>query len=131
MIKKLILLFFLIFSLSPAFAFEDCVITTNGRLSDISIEHNDIIDVYPLVTIMNEKNTLIIHPLKVGKTRFCVLKNNKDKVMFNVNVTEEKTTIDEVDGFDILEIDAPPGIYDYELDIPPGVGLSGGKKWTN
>ena len=131
MIKNLILLFFLIFALSPAFAFEDCVITTNGRLSDISIEHNDIIDVYPLVTIMNEKNTLIIHPLKVGKTRFCVLKNNKDKVMFNVNVTEEKTTIDEVDGFDILEIDAPPGIYDYELDIPPGVGLSGGKKWTN
>lgn len=134
MIKKLILLFFLIFSLSPAFAFEDCVITTNGRLSDISIEHNDIIDVYPLITIMNEKNTLIIHPLKAGKTRFCVLKNNKDKVMFNVNVTEEKTTVDEVDGFEILEIDTPPGIYEYELDTPPGIngfGLSGGQIWNN
>lgn len=134
MIKKIILLFSLIFAASPAFAFEDCIITTNGKLSDISIEHNEIIDVYPLITIMNEKNTLIIHPLKAGKTRFCVLKNNKDKVMFNVNITEEKTTVDEVDGFDILEIDTPPGIYDYELDTPPGIngfGLSRGKTWNN
>ena len=121
MIKKLILLFFLILAVSPVFAFEDCIITTNGKLTDISIEYNDIIDVYPLITIMNDKNTLIVHPLKIGKTRFCVLKNNKDKVMFNVNVTEEKTTIDNVDGFDILGIDTPPGLYEYELDTPPGV----------
>ena len=61
-------------------------------------------------------------------------KNNKDKIMFNVNVTEEKTTVDEVDGFEILEIDTPPGIYEYELDTPPGIngfGLSGGQIWNN
>lgn len=129
MIKKIVLISFLILSIIPAQAFEDCVITTNGKLSDISIEHNDILDVYPLITIMNEKNTLIFHPLKAGKTRVCVLKNNKEKVMFNVNITEEKTIIDEVEGFDILQIDTPPDIYEYELDIPPG--LSGGTKWNN
>ena len=28
------------------------------------------------------------------------------------------TTIDDVDGFDILEIDEPPEEYEYELDEP-------------
>lgn len=112
-------LFFLILSLQSVFAFEDCVLYGNGKLTDISIENNKIIDVYPLITVMNEKNTLIVHPLQVGKTRFCVLKNGKDKVMFNVVVEENKTIIDEVEGFDILQIDSPPNVYEYDLDMPP------------
>ena len=121
LIKKILILLIISLTIQTAQAFEDYIITTEGKLTDISIEHNDIIDVYPLITIMNDKNTLIVHPLKIGKTRFCVLKNNKDKVMFNVNVNEEKTTVDEVEGFDILGIDIPPGLYEYELDTPPGV----------
>ena len=52
-----------LFSL-PVAAFEDCIITTKGKLNDIRIQHNDIIDVFPLITISNNKNTLIVHPLK-------------------------------------------------------------------
>ena len=129
MIRKFLAVLIITLFVQTAYAMEDCIISTDGKLTDISIGHNDIIDVYPLITIMNEKNTLIFHPLKAGKTRVCVLKNNKEKVMFNVNITEEKTIIDEVEGFDILQIDTPPDIYEYELDIPPG--LSGGKKWNN
>ena len=39
---------------------EDCIISNSEKLTDIKIEHNDIIDVFPLITIMNEKNTLIV-----------------------------------------------------------------------
>ena len=60
-----------------------------------------------------------MRPLKEGETRFCVLKNNKDKIMFTVKVEADKTTIDDVDGFDILGIDEPPQEYEYELDKPP------------
>ena len=69
---------------------------------------------------MNEKNTLFVHPLKAGKTRFCVLKNGKQKVMFNVEVTDETTTIGEVDGFEILGLDIPPEVEEAELmrDLP-------------
>lgn len=98
-------------------AFEDYVITTNGKLTDISIEDNTIIDVHPLITISNSKNTLIVSPLKSGKTRFCVLKNNKEIVMFNVEVSENKTTIDSVKGFEILAIDSP--FEEFVLDLPP------------
>lgn len=128
--KKLLLI--LCISMLPAQAFEDCVVSTNGKLSDISIENNEIIDVYPLYTVMNEKNTLFVHPLKVEKTRFCVLKNAKEIVMFNVDVTEENTVIDDVDGFDILTIDAPPQINEeFELDFPPLVLPIGDERWTN
>ncbi len=115
--KKIFLLLFLI--TLPAQAFQDCVIFNDGKLSDISIEKNDIIDVYPLITVMNEKNTLMVHPLKEGVTRFCVLKNGKDKFMFNVEVRQDETIISENDGFDIFPVDEPPEVFDYELDLPP------------
>ena len=94
-------LFLLCLIILPAQAFEDCVISTDGKLTDISIEQNDIIDVYPIFTIMNEKNTLFVHPLKAGKTRFCVLKNGKH-------------------GFEILGLDIPPEVEEAELmrDLP-------------
>lgn len=123
--KKFLIIFLMLFS--PVFAYQDCLITTDGKLTDISIENNSIVDVYPLITVMNEKNTLIVHPLKEGITRVCVLKNNKNIVMFNIKVERDKTHIDGVEGFEILPIDTPDGNYDderFELDKPP-MGLNG------
>lgn len=118
MLKK-ILVIVSIFTLSlQANAFEDYIITTNGKLTDISIENNTIVNVYPLITIMNDKNTLMVTPLKLGKTRFCVLKNAKEKIMFNIEVLQNKTIIDNVDGFEIISLDLPQFEQLY-LDEPP------------
>lgn len=118
------IIFFMMHMALPAFALEDRILSTEGKLTDIKIEDNKIIDVCPLVTIMNDKNTLIVHPLKTGNTRFCVLKNDKDIVMFNVKVTEEETIVDELEGFEIFSLDLPP--EDFELDTPPeGVKQNG------
>ncbi len=132
--KKLLLI--LCISILPAQAFEDCVVSTDGKLSDISIEKNDIIDVYPIFTIMNEKNQLYVQPLKEGKTRFCVLKNGKEIVMFNVEVNEDNTVIDEVEGFEILPVDFPPSAEEdlspgLSLDLPPLDLPPGGNQWIN
>ena len=107
--------------MQSANAFEDCIITTNGKLTDIKIQYNDIIDVYPLVTVENDKNTLIIHPLKEGETKFTVLKNKKEKYLFNVKVTDDRTFIEVVEGFGILAIDQPPVMLEesIDLDSPP------------
>lgn len=118
----LINLFTLILTMQPSCAFEDIVISTNGKMTDIKIQNNDIIDVFPLITIMNDKNTIIVHPLKVGKTKFSIVKDNKEKFIFNVNVGEESTRIDSVNGFDILSIDCPPKEEPdeyFDLDAPP------------
>ena len=110
-----------LFTLLPAYSYEDCIVTSTAKLTDIKIEHNDIIDVFPLVTLMNDKNTLIVHPLKIGQSRFIVTKNKKEQVVFEVSVTENETKIKDVKGFDILTIDCPPGAYEYrfDLDEPP------------
>ena len=117
MIKKLIatLIFFMALQ---AQAFEDYIITTNGKLTDISIEDNTIVNVYPLITIMNDKNTLIVSPLKIGKTSFSVLKNNKERFVFNIEVDETNTKIDDVKGFEIIAIDEPDN-EEFVLDKPP------------
>ncbi len=121
MIKKTIILFCILILSHSVFAYEDCIITADGKLSDIKIQHNDIVDVFPLITVTNDKNTLFVHPLKAGSTKFTVLKDKKDKFLFSVNVTDKKTNISEVKGFEILTFDCPPDVYEYsfELDKPP------------
>lgn len=117
--KKIVFLISLLISINSVLGYEDCLITTNGKLTDIKIENNQIIDVYPLITIMNEKNTLIVHPLGIGKTKFCVLKNGKNIGVFNVEVKEDETIIKGDDDYEIMSIDEPPSIYNYDLDLPP------------
>lgn len=112
----------------PAFAFEDVIVTNNSKLSEIKVENHDVIDVFPLITVMNDKNTLIVHPLKEGQTKFSVLKDGKKTVEFSVKVEAEKTLISQEQGFDILPIDTPPGIFEYELDKPP---LLNRELWSN
>ena len=124
MIKKFLILVITALTTLSAQAFEDCIITTDGKLTDINIEDNTIIDVYPLVTVMNEKNTLIVHPLKQGKTRFCVLKNNKNLALFDVNVYELETEINAPEGYDVMTLDAPNDIFEFELDEPPLDGVN-------
>ena len=119
--KKYLLILLTYTLILPAYSFEDALVITNGKLNNIKIQHNDIIDVFPLVTIMNEKNTLIVHPLKEGNTKFSAIKNDKDKYIFSVNITQEATNIEPIEGFDILNIDCPPKGYGeyFDLDEPP------------
>lgn len=117
MIKWLISIFFIFFITLQVQAFEECIITTNGKLTNICVVDDSIIEINSLITIMNEKNTLMVLPLKVGKTKVSVVKNNKDKIIFNIEVLENKTIIDKVEGFEILALDIP--MEGFELDEPP------------
>ena len=117
MIKKFLFILGITTTLC-ANAFEDCIIMNNGKLTDINIEDNTVIDVFPLITVMNEKNTLIVHPLKSGKTRFCALKNDKNLVLFEVEANDIETRISAPDGFEIFSIDPPNDEYEFELDEP-------------
>ena len=120
MLKKLFILANLfIFSTLQSQAFEDCLILSDTKLVDIRIENNKIIDVYPLITVLNEKNILVVHPLTTGTTRFSILKNDKERVNFHVYVENNKTHIGEVKGFSILPLDEPPLSEEFELDLPP------------
>lgn len=117
--KKFFLIALIFFTSLQAQAFEECIITTNGKLTDIKIEDNTVINVYPLITVMNDKNTLFVKPLKVGETDFSVLKNGKHFQNFKVKVSEEKTVISEAKGYIVLSLDVPPNVFNFVLDKPP------------
>lgn len=119
MYKFLISIFAIIFAASQANAYQDCIVINNGKITDINIEDHSVIDVFPLITVMNEKNTLIVHPLKSGKTRFCALKNSKSLVLFEVQVSDCETVINAPDGFEVYAIDAPNNEFEFTLDEPP------------
>jgi len=119
-LKKLIFTLLIFFIGLQAQAFEDCLIISKTKLTDIRIENNQMIDVYPLVTIMNEKNVLIVHPLKEGITCFSVRKPNKERELFHVKITADKTEIKDIEGYEILTLDIPPLVEKmFELDLPP------------
>jgi len=126
LLKRILSILVILISVNSVNAYEDCIITNDGKITDINIEDNSIIDVFPIVTIMNEKNTLMVHPLKPGKTRFCALKNEKNLVLFDVYVNDAETRINAPDGFEVLTIDPPNDEFEFILDEPPI--LNGGGK---
>lgn len=105
----------------PCSAFEDCLVTSDGKLTEIKLENNQIIDVCPIFTLMNDKNTLYVHPLKKGETKFSVLKNGKERHTFSVKINSETTLVEGDSDFEILAVDTPPNAYEFELDEPPTV----------
>ena len=117
MIKKVLTVFFIFFAIQSVQAYEDCIISTDGKLTNIQIKDNTMVDVCPIITIMNEKNMLMVHPLKTGETTVCVLKDDKDIIDFNIKITEDETIIEEVEGLEILTLDEPE--EPLELDEPP------------
>lgn len=117
---KFFLTFIFVFMTTlSVFAFEDYVIITDGKMTNINIEDDTVIDILPLVTIMNEKDTLIVTALKCGSTNFSVLKDGKDRVMFHADINENETKISSADGFEIVRFDNPPAMYEVEIDAPP------------
>ena len=105
--------------INPVYALEDCIVSYDGTLTDIKVADEQMLEIHPVVTIFNEKNTLIVHPLKVGTTSFSVLKDGKDRAVFKVQINENETIADEVEGFDVETLDSPPEILDCDIDFPP------------
>lgn len=117
--KRVFLTALILFSTLQAYALEDYILSTDGRLNNITVENKEIIKIQPLITIDNSKNTLFITPLKQGETRFCVTKNEAEKHEFSVRITEDKAIFSKVSGFEIVAFDTPPVIWDFQLDLPP------------
>ena len=51
--KKIILTTLIFLTALQAQAFEDVVLATDGKVSNLKIEDNSIINIYPLATIQN------------------------------------------------------------------------------
>ena len=114
--KKFIFLTCCLFISNSAFSFENYIITSENKITNVENKTPDIIDVKILTTIMNEKNTVIVECKKAGKGEF-VLTSRGMLDKFTVNSSEEKSTIVYPKGYFCHVLDKAPGVY--ELDPPP------------
>ena len=116
--KKIILTTLIFLTSLQAQAFEDFILSTDSKISNIKIKDTSVININPLTTILNEKNILFITPIKIGETSFSLQK--EDKIFnFNVVVKDKETIISKNDEFEIVSLDTHPQILDCEIDLPP------------
>jgi len=107
---------------------NDYLITTEESIKSNFVANPDIITLNPFFTIFNEKNVLLLHPQKIGKSTFSIFLKNSD-VVFNVVVKPAKTKPDTksiyLDDFEIIPLDAPPNLQ--KLNAPPPLIKKGAK----
>lgn len=128
--KKIFLLFSLILSPNFCFAAEtlsfslgyDYIITTDEPIKANLVDNSEILSVNPFFTIFNEKNVLLAHPQKVGKTLVTLL-GDKNNIVLDVTVNPENAACTfkpvKKDWFEVTLLDQPPTFKDFEIDSPP------------
>lgn len=115
--KFLTLLLFLLsgfFFAAKAFEIQmntDYLITTEDSAKKITVANPEILTITPFCTIYNEKDVMMLHPEKIGKTSFTIFLEGKSKT-FSVIVTPEKKGAGfkpiQENGFEIILLDNPP-----------------------
>lgn len=119
--KKILLILMFFLSTNLCIAAEelqielgnDYLITSDKNVKTTLIASPKIITLSPFFTIFNEKNVLLLHPERVGKTSFTIFLD-KSEVVFSVTVkpqTKNPNTKTITKGcFEIMLLDAPPEI---------------------
>lgn len=104
---------------------NDYLITTDKIVTSSFVADNSIATLTPFFTIFNEKNVLLLHPQKVGKTSFTIFSDKSDTI-FDLTVKSNKPAEKPVDkpankpesdfqettkgDFEIMLFDAPPNL---------------------
>lgn len=101
---------------------NDYLILTEKIVQTYNVSDPDIATLSPFFTLFNEKNSLLLHTQKIGKTDITIFLN-QDSANFNVNVSNKKNTVDDkpirMGDFEIMLLDAPPFVQDFNIDTPP------------
>ena len=120
--KKLFFISFFItlcFAFIPkVFAFDNYLLHTDKPVKKIISSDSNIITANVLVTVMNEKDTVIITPKHVGKAVLTFYFND-ETVEIPVTVKKGKTVFKRKPKFNFIKIDDPPQLF--QIDLPPKV----------
>ena len=101
---KKILFILLIFLIPQAQAFEDYLILSDSPVSSINWSDDDVISATPLLTIDNNKNTIILEAKKEGMA-ILAIETLDGTAQIKVDVTSDKTRLQDVDGFTYYTLD--------------------------
>jgi len=101
---------------------DDYLIATEKPIKANFVSNPETITVSPFFTIFNEKNILLLHPTKEGKSKLMVVLDDGGTT-FEVTVKpkgKRPTFVTVTKGdFELILLDAPPSLEEIEIDAPP------------
>lgn len=105
---------------------NDYIITTDKTVKANEVSNPAILTISPFFTIFNEKNVLLLHPSKVGKTNLTFFMENSTasfEIVVKPSTKDKSVDVIKKGDFEFNLLDAPPQIKEIEeeleLDAPP------------
>ena len=120
MLKKnvffLLILLVCVAFIPKVFAFDNYVVHTQKPVNKVVSSDRNIVTANVLVTIMNEKDTILISPKKEGKA-FLIFEFKDETITVPVTVKKNRTVFKKNTGLEFVKIDSPPMLF--QIDLPP------------
>lgn len=98
------------------FAFDDYVVHTIKPVSKVVSSDRNIITANVLVTIMNEKDTILISPKSEGKA-ILIFEFKDETITVPVTVKKNRTVFKKNTRLEFVKLDPPPQLF--QIDLPP------------
>lgn len=125
--KKLLLALIIFITPVKAYALQDYLIFSDKPVKSVSVEDKSILRVFPVQTIDNSKQTIILKPIKEGKTSVTI-KTFESQSVLKVKVKKDETLIKDCEGFDFMPADIPSeNLMIDGIEILPPPKKMGGK----
>ena len=103
---------------------SDYLIMSDKCIKNTLLSNPEILTLSPFFTIFNEKNVILIHPLKQGSSDLTVL-FDKNYESFKIQVEPKTSKIPnqtiKIGDLEIVLLDSLPQNEDFEIDKPPTI----------
>ena len=98
------------------FAFDDYVVHTTKPVNKVVSSDRNIVTANVLVTIMNEKDTILISPKSEGKA-ILIFEFKDETITVPVTVKKNRTAFKKNTGLEFVKLDPPPQLF--QINLPP------------
>ena len=89
---------------------------TQKPVNKVVSSDRNIVTANVLVTIMNEKDTILISPKSEGKA-FLIFEFKDETITVPVTVKKNRTVFKKNTGLEFVKMDPPPMLF--QIDLPP------------
>lgn len=95
---------------------QDYLLLSDDKINLTKVDNPEILTLSPFFTIFNEKNVILLHPIKEGKTNIKLFFETHDiEISISVIKNKIKNNSLKIDNLEIIELDGPPLIEEIEF----------------
>lgn len=97
-------------------AYDNYIVHTAKPVMKVVSSDRDIVTANVLVTVMNEKDTILISPKGEGKA-ILIFEFKDETITVPVRVNKKKAVFKKNTGLEFVKLDPPPELF--QIDLPP------------